>query len=366
MMKLKTQVSTIAAVLLISGCATTTDSKLVEMQNELDQARAQKIELEAKANKSNAELQQLAVLNSQLQAANTSGTPANDLMPPNAVAGECYARILTPATYRIDQQEMIKTEAGYSLQVTEPEYEWTTESVLIKEASETAELVPARYEWRTETVLVKDAHEHLKTIPAVYENKSEKVLAKAAYTTWKKGRGPIEKLNNSTGEIMCLVEVPAEYKTVTSRVLVTPARTEKTTHPAEYQDIKKRVMVEGPTMVKKVIPAEYKTVKVKRVVKPAQETRVEIPATYQTVTNKVKVTDSHLEWRTILCETNTTPDIIRNLQRALLAAGHNPGAIDGVIGSDTMAAVASYQKEKNLAVGQITINTLKSLGINYK
>lgn len=38
----------------------------------------------------------------------------------------------------------------------------------------------------------------------------------------EKGRGPVEKLDQATGEIMCLVEVPAEYRTVTKRVQVSP------------------------------------------------------------------------------------------------------------------------------------------------
>jgi regulator of extracellular matrix RemA (YlzA/DUF370 family) len=261
---------------------------------------------------------------------------------------------------------MLKKAAGYRIEVTHPVYEWGTERILVKEASEVAKLIPAQYEWKTESVLVTEAHEHLKTIPAVYETKTEKILVKAAYTTWKKGRGPIEKLDNSTGEIMCLIEVPAVYKTITSKIIATPARTEKETHPAVYKEVKKRVMVSGPKMVKTTIPAEYKTIKVKKIAQPAQERRIEIPAIYQTVTNRVKTSDSFLEWRSILCETNTTGDVVRNLQRALLAAGHNPGPIDSVIGSETLRAVRGYQQEKNLAVGQLTIETIKSLGVSYK
>ena len=81
--------------------------------------------------------------------------------------------------------------------------------------------------------------------PPVYENVTERILVKPAYTTWKKGRGPIEKINQATGEIMCLVEVPAEYRTVTKRVLKTPAGTKKVTIPAVYKTVKKRIMVDG-------------------------------------------------------------------------------------------------------------------------
>lgn len=352
----------ILSVALFSvGCATSPDNQ--KLQSELDLAKQQNVQLQAKVDQSAADIQRLNSANSQTSA--PAAVAAGGLYPPNAKIGECYARVLTPATYRTDTKKVIKRDAGYRIDVSHPTYVWTTEKVLVKEASEVAELIPAVYEWKTESVLVKEAHDHLKTIPAVYETKSEKVLVKAAYSTWKKGRGPIEKLNNSTGEIMCLIEMPAQYKTITSRVLVTPASVVKQPHPAEYKNVKKRVMVKGPEMVKRTIPAAYRTIKVKKIGTPAKENRIEIPAVYQTVTNRVKVTDSTLEWRNILCETNTTGSVVRDIQRALSAAGHNPGRFDGVLGGSTMTAVRSYQRKKGLAVGSLTFETLKSLGVNY-
>lgn len=349
----------LSVALLATGCATSPDTQ--QIQNELDQVKKQNVQLQAKVDQSTANLEKTNSQNSQT----TNSASSGGLLPPNAKIGECYARVLTPATYRTDTKDVIKSEAGYRIEVSHPTYQWTTQDILVKEASEVAELIPAVYEWKTEAVLVKEAHDHLKTIPAVYETKSEEILVKQAFTTWKKGRGPIEKLNNSTGEIMCLVETPAQYKTITSRVLVTAARVEKESHDAEYKEVRKRVMVEGPKMVKRTIPAVYKTIKVKKIATPAQESRIEIPAVYQTLSTRVKLSDSILEWRSILCETNTTGTVVRDIQRALSISGHNPGRIDGVIGRDTMVAIKSYQRAKGLAVGQLTFETLKSLGVTH-
>ncbi len=52
-----------------------------------------------------------------------------------------------------------------------------------------------------------------------------------------------------------------------------------------------------------------------------------------------------------------------SIQESLLNKGHNPGPIDGIIGPRTLAAVESFQKEKGLAQGGLTINTLKQLGV---
>ncbi|MCL7421986.1 MAG: peptidoglycan-binding protein [Methylobacter sp.] len=58
-----------------------------------------------------------------------------------------------------------------------------------------------------------------------------------------------------------------------------------------------------------------------------------------------------------------TPVEVRKIQQALLDAGFNPGPVDGLIGPKTMTALESFQKQKGLAVGHITKETLQALGI---
>jgi len=292
-----------------------------------------------------------------------AGTGADMLLPPNAKAGECYARVLTPTQYRTEEKSVLKKQETERVEVIPAKYEMVEQQVLVKEASEEAVLIPAKYTYVTETITVTEASEKIVAKPATYETVTEKVLVKPAYTSWKKGRGPIEKIDNSTGEIMCLIEVPAEYKTVSKRVQVTPPTTEKVAIPGKTKEVKKRVMSEPPKMVKKTIPAEYKTVMVKKMVTPPQEKRIKIPAEYMTVTEQHKVSDASLEWRSILCETNTTPNVIRELQRALQTKGYNPGPIDGVVGWETMGAVKRFQADNKMASGQLTIETLKALGV---
>ena len=86
-------------------------------------------------------------------------------------------------------------------------------------------------------------------------------------------------------------------------------------------------------------------------------------STWQEVSDRVMVSEGHLEWRPILCETNTSADVVRKLQMALRDAGHNPGPIDGRIGQETMAAVNAYQKTNGLASGQLTMETLRKLKV---
>ena len=162
-----------------------------------------------------------------------------------------------------------------------------------------------------------------------------------AHSEWKKGRGLIERVDNATGEILCLVDVPARYETVTKRIV---------TKPSSIRVID--------------IPAEYAKVKVTKMVSPPQEKRIPIPEEYGTITRREKVADSCFDWKKVLCETNMTPEVVSKLQEALVREGYNPGPIDGNYGRNTQAAVASYQKAKGLGEGELTYETLESLNVS--
>ncbi len=289
----------------------------------------------------------------------------DSMLPPQAKPGECYTRVWVPPKYKVVSEKVVKKEAGTRYEVIPAKYQRVKKRVLVKEASEKLKVIPAKYKWVEERVLVKPAEERIVTVPATYETVTEKVLDKPAHTVWKKGTGPIQRIDQTTGEIMCLVEVPATYKTVTRKVLKTPATTKTVQIPAVYKTVKKRVVAEPEHTVRVEIPAQYKTITVTELVTPPQTQAIEIPAVYSTVTRQEKIADGHMEWRSILCQTNMTRDRIADIQRALKAKGFDPGPIDGVIGSGTMAAVNAFQRKNNLPVDKyLNIATVKALGVS--
>lgn len=148
---------------------------------------------------------------------------------------------------------------------------------------------------------------------------------------------------------MCLVEVAAKYKTVVKHGVATPAATRTISVSAEYKTVKRRIMAKGPKTAEETIPGQYKAVRVRTLSQPAKETRLAVPADTQDVFETRMVSEGHLEWRTILCETNTTPSVISQLQTALGAEGYSLGATDGALGGETLSAVSRYQKAHRLA-----------------
>ncbi|MEM7466846.1 MAG: peptidoglycan-binding domain-containing protein, partial [Pseudomonadota bacterium] len=301
---------------------------------------------------------------SQALAMETTGVDA-PLLPPEAKPGECYARVFVAPKYATRTEEVLKTAASSRIETTPATFEWVEERVLVKEATSRLEVVPATYGWETEEILVKPASSKLVPVPAVYETQTERLLVKPEHTVWKKGTnsGSITRIDDTTGEIMCLVTVPAEYRTVSKRVMVSAATTKEVGIPAEYKTVKRKVQKTAPTTRTVEIPAEYKTVKVRKMVNPAGSRTIDIPATYQTVTKREQVADGYLEWRSILCDTNATPAVVRSLQTALTREGIYQGPIDGIIGSATAAAVRTYQQRNGLATGGITMATLKKLNV---
>ncbi len=348
--KIQLSIAATAIAVVLSGCNTTQPKS--ELASRLETAEQENSALRN-------EVAQL-----ERSVASLQGQPAGSasLLPP-AKPGECYARAFVPPQYKPVTKTVLKREASQRVETVPARYEWAEERVMTQEATQKLQIIPAKYAWKEERVLVTEASTKLVEQPAVYENGQEKILVREGYTTGKKGRGPIERIDTATGEIMCLVEVPPQYKTVTKRVVKTPASVREVEIPATYKTVKRRVVVEPAKTVGVDVPAQYKTVKVRRLAEKPQERRIDIPAEYQEVSDRVLVSEGQLEWRPILCETNTTPDVVRKLQLALRDAGHNPGPIDGVLGRETMAAVNAYQKANGLASGQLTMETLRKLKV---
>lgn len=334
-----------AAAVILAGCASQQPS--VEESTEYKELQSRQAELASE----NARLEQLLK------------KPDNKLLPPEAKPGHCYARVVVPAQYRTETETVMVADERETVTVIPAEYETVTEQVMVEESYEELRVIPATYKTVTEDVLVSQASTELKTLPAEYKTVTEEVMVSPAYTRWERGRGAIEKIDEATGEIMCLVEVPAEYKTISRQELVSPERTVEVDIPAEYRTVTKKVIDQPARTESVTVPAVYETAQVVREIRPPQVKTTTVPAQYEDVTQQIMVKDADLKWREILCETNTTPNVVRRLQQALQQQGYDPVWIDGVYGSETRNAVVAYQRDNGLAAGELTMNTLEHIGV---
>ena len=177
---------------------------------------------------------------------NQYATSNNVTAPPSAKPGECYVNLHTkPVTEQLSQQ-VLKSAASQKIEVIPASYANGEETILVKPAGTRLEVIPAVYEPAEEQVLVKPAGKRLVPVDAVYADKSEQVLVSEASTYWKRSTvaeasnsGAKEQIAGDDGYVMCLIEKPAVYKTVTNKALVTGPSTREEDIPAEYTTVKK-------------------------------------------------------------------------------------------------------------------------------
>ncbi len=232
----------------------------------------------------------------------------------------CTREIQVPAKYASKPKKVIKTPATTRMEV-----------------------IPAEYTTVTRTVLKTPAQTKEIEIPAVYETYTKQVVKTPATTR--------EEV------------IPAEYKNMVKKVMVSPARTEEQIIPATYKTISKRIIKTPATTREEIIPAIYETVS-KRVINTAEQVRMEeIPAVYKTIVKKVLREKRDMEWRRIVCPKHQTAQLNIQMQKALRAAGFNPGPNDNIFGPRTYAAMIAYQKANNMWQGHLDYETATSLGL---
>ena len=220
-MKLRSVTMPLAASLAIfaTGCATTGDDTNPTLASaSADAAEAERVISEQESRISNLERELAAAQTAAAEGSSTSMSASSgddDLFPPNVKPGECYARVLIPAQYSAKDETVVVKEKSSRVEIIPARYETATETVLIKEASTRLEIVPATSETVTETVVVQPESVRIEQIPATYRTETEQVLVSPARTEWKRGSASsfgnnvLQSKTADTGEIMCLVEVPA-------------------------------------------------------------------------------------------------------------------------------------------------------------
>ena len=288
------------------------------------------------------------------------------LIPPDAKAGECYARVVLPAQYETVEEQVMVKEPSEEISIVPAEYGTAEEEIEVipatkkltpvpatyKEVTETIEVKPAIRTWKTslkkkalpvsktiltaaeaggvdmnssqpsdcykeyfvprkfkkitedilvrnehnetevipaefeiveKTIVIKPASKEIVEVPAVYEETEEQVLVEAEKTVWKKGQNPAQKVSGATGEIMCLVKIPAKYKTIKKRVLKTPA----TTKIVEVQE-------------------ETQVIEVKKLLTDTQIKNIPMPAVYETIEKTQLESEATFSWHNVKDEVEDT------------------------------------------------------------
>jgi len=233
---------------------------------------------------------------------------------------------VVPAVYETVTEQVMVKEASSTISVTPATYETVSETVLLKEASSQLRVIPAVYETVTEQVMVKEASTRLEKAPAKYETQTEQLMTSPASTKWVKKKADRNCLSADPNDclVWCLVEIPAQYTTVTKQVkvgcdegyvengddcvktvdvpavfetrtyqkLVTPPTTEKVEVPQEMGTRTYTKLVSAATSERTPVPAVFETRSYQKLVTPATTEKVEVPAEFSTRTYQKLVNDA--------------------------------------------------------------------------
>ncbi len=272
-----------------------------------------------------------------------------DLLPQNAQAGQCYARIKSGAQYAT-QSEIVVIEEGYeTLEVSQAQLQSVRKSVKVKDESVRYVVRQPRYRSVTEKVLAAPAYERLSVTAPQFRTVTETMQVTGPRTMWKKGNpgrlaaqgfnvlstanggygtstvagsggqygshsasGSVSPQNYAsnggaqcgpTCEIWCLVEVPGESVSYDRKVMTAPARVVRTPVAPQYVSVNKQVLVDPGGVDTVPVPAQYREIDVKELVAPAGVRSVPVaPKTGQVQTKVLVKPESH-SWARVICNT---------------------------------------------------------------
>lgn len=279
---------------------------------------------------------------------------------PKSKPGQCHALVNVPAKLASRVEEIVSQEAGEKLEIIPEKYEWVEKSVPVSEEEKRIEIIPAAYKVVKEKIMVEPERKEYEVIPARYEEINEDIMIKPAMRVWRKSENSAVSLTN---EVMRLIEVPAESKTVTKKKMVQGPTIREVVIPAVYAEIEKKVIDKPAATREVIVPAEYKIIRVKQLVSESQEIRMPIKPVMQKVTKNEVVQPAQLNWKRVPCDNDLNEANIVAIQKGLKAAGYDVTA-DGKFGAGSRAALEKFQEKEGLAKGAITIETMKALGVD--
>ncbi len=287
--------------------------------------------------------------------------------PPDARPGECYGRARLPGETHV-WRERVQTSRGGAYKRTIPaERRWTSERVLVKAAWSEAVKTPAVYRTVYDRV-TEPGRPHWVATPARYRRVVERVMVEPARLAWVRksaafayGGSPDAERLVPTGEVMCRVRLPARYESRVREVRVAPPGRRQVIGASTVRRVARRELVRPAGTIQRQHPAVFRIVRHGEVVRPARVEWVRTGPTFRTVAH-VRGGDRQ-GWARVLCPDGLAPWAMQRMQGALNAQGYDAGPADGVGRRETYDALARFQRDHRLAVGPVTAESARALGV---
>lgn len=235
------------------------------------------------------------------------GRGPSDIGPPvGAHPGQCFAKVREPDAVEHTREQVLVKPAGAYDRIIPAVTRTVDKTVVVQPASEEVRTHPAVFNTIWKTVVEPGAAREI-DVPARYRIVTERVLISPARTVWKHGAGrPVtgepsygQTAYEATGEVMCRVLIPARYAVTRHVVLVSPASHRTVEGRPIAHRVSERVQV-SPERVERIAHAVVtKTVQETVVVTPARTVTVRTPPVWRVI-ERTKTTQ-HYGWQPIVC-----------------------------------------------------------------
>lgn len=273
----------------------------------------------------------------------------------NTIPTQCSAELLRPAIFREEPLKVLVYDSSAKFLNIPTEMVWSETKIQVEPARHVEETEPAQYEEFEEIIEVERARSELYATSAQYQKVIREIVTKPAYKHWKEGCLP--DTHNS-----CIEEVAATLSKIPTEIIQVPAQIHQRYIPTKTLKIKRKKLLKAGTGRGGILPARYETVKVWRVSKPWKIISSLVPAQYQTLTTQRKLRDERIIAMPVACLNSLTSQRISQIQQALLNNGQNL-VISGSLDTATLLALHAFQAANQLAIGGISLETLRKLGL---
>ncbi len=296
------------------------------------------------------------------------GFHAGSQPPPEAQPGQCFGRVTAPGRTDRWSERVLVRAAHDEVRHAAPTTRWVERRELVRAAWRETHRVPALYRTEVSYVTEPGALRTVRTPPR-YRTVTERVLVSPARVVWRRGHAaggfgegaPGGYGLTPTGEVWCRVKVPARYMTRMHRVLLDPGCACQVQGPPVRRRVTRRVLVRPESVAVREHPAVYRTVRHCEQLSAGRSHVVHVPAVYRTV-HRAR---SHERggWAQVVCPDGLAPWAMARMQAALNARGYPAGPEDGLGRPETYAALKRWQRDNHLPAGQITTDSARALGV---
>lgn len=268
---------------------------------------------------------------------------------------QCSAELLRPALFREEPLKILVYASSANYSNIPAETVWSETKIRVEPARYAQETEPAQYAEVEETIEVERARSELYATPAQYQKVVRELTVKPKHKRWQ----PTCIANT---HLSCLETVEAELVKIPTEIIKEPAQIHQRSIPAKTFKIKRKSIIKPGKGTGLILPARYETVKILRVNKPWKMIASLVPAHYETITVQRKLRDDQILTMPAACTAALNPTQIRRIQQALLQAGQNL-KLSGALDASTISALHAFQAAHQLAIGGLSLETLRKLGL---